>query len=54
MMDDMNQALEWATLSSDLFNESTEPNSFERKRSLLYKNEIQRRSNANKLNMDDF
>jgi hypothetical protein len=54
MMDDMSRALEWATLSNDLFNESTEPNSFERRRSLLYKNEIQRRFNsANRLNMED-
>lgn len=54
MLDDMEQALEWATLSNNLFNESTAPNSLERRRSLLYKNEIERRNNnSNRLNMDD-
>lgn len=54
MLDDMEQALEWATLSYNLFIESTAPNSIERKRSLLYKNEIERRNNhSNSLNMDD-
>lgn len=54
MIDDMMQALEWATISNTLFNESTAPNSLERRRSLLYKNEIERRlNNANTLNMDD-
>lgn len=55
MMDDMEHALEWATLSNNLFIESTAPNSLERKRSLLYKNEIERRNNySNRLDMDDF
>lgn len=55
MMDDMSQALEWATIANNLFNESTAPNSLERRRSLLYKNEIERRfSNTNRLNMEDF
>lgn len=54
MTDDMIQALEWATIANDLFNESTAPNSLERRRSLLYKNEITRRlNNSNRLNMDD-
>ncbi|WP_139224129.1 DUF6340 family protein [Proteiniphilum acetatigenes] len=54
MMDDMGRALEWATLSNNLFIESTAPNSLERRRSLLYKNEIERRNrNSNKLNMDN-
>ncbi|MDR2816384.1 MAG: DUF6340 family protein [Proteiniphilum sp.] len=55
MLDDMAQASEWATVANDLFNEFTAPNSLERKRSLLYKNEIQRRlNNSTILNMDDF
>ncbi|WP_298649885.1 DUF6340 family protein [uncultured Proteiniphilum sp.] len=55
MMDDMSRALEWATISNNLFNESTAPNSPERRRSLLYKNEIGRRINhTNKLDMGDF
>ena len=55
MLDDMRQALEWATVANDQFNESTAPNSLERKRSLLYKSEIQRRlNNSNRLNMDNF
>lgn len=55
MMDDMNRALEWAITANNLFNESTAPNSPERKRSLLYKNEIERRlNNTNRLNMDNF
>ncbi|MDR0422373.1 MAG: DUF6340 family protein [Proteiniphilum sp.] len=55
MMDDMARALEWAIRSNELFNESTVPSSPERKRSLLYKNEIQRRfDSSNRLNMDAF
>lgn len=55
MLDDMNQSLEWATIANNLFVESTAPNSLERRRSLLYKNEIERRlNNSNRLNMDDF
>ncbi|RNC64679.1 DUF6340 family protein [Proteiniphilum sp. X52] len=54
MIDDMDRALEWATLSNNLFIESTAPNSLERRRSLLYKIEIERRNkNSHKLNMDD-
>ncbi|WP_352421544.1 DUF6340 family protein [Proteiniphilum sp.] len=54
MMDDMERALEWAALSNSLFIESTAPNSLERKRSMLYKNEIERRNNnSNRLNMDE-
>ena len=54
MLDDMERALEWAIISNNLFIESTAPNSLERRRSLLYKNEIERRNNhLNRLNMDD-
>lgn len=53
MLDNMEQSLEWVKISNDLFNDSTAPNSLERKRSLLYKNEIERRfKNSPKLNMD--
>lgn len=49
MLDEMEQALKWATTANDLFVEATAPNSMERRRSLLYKNEIQRRlSNIHK------
>lgn len=55
MIDNMQLALEWVTISNDLFNESTPVNSLERKRSLLYKNEIERRlNNSNSLNMDNY
>jgi len=53
MMDDMTQALEWAKLANDLFVQSTAPDSLDRRRSLLYKNELERRvSTSNKLNME--
>lgn len=52
MLGDMEKAYEWATIANDLFVKSTANNSLERKRSLLYKNEIQRRvSNNNSLDM---
>jgi tetratricopeptide (TPR) repeat protein len=54
MLDDMDKALEWAIIANDLFVQSTTQNSLERRRSLLYKNEIMRRNNTgNRLNMDD-
>lgn len=55
MLDEMDRALEWAKQSNNLFIESTAANSLERRRSLLYKNEIERRNNhSNRLNIDDF
>ncbi|MEA4903606.1 MAG: DUF6340 family protein [Petrimonas sp.] len=52
MLDDMDSAYEWATIASDLFRQSTTNDSLERRRSLLFKNEIERRKEAsNKLNM---
>lgn len=55
MLDDMSKAIEWAKVANNLFNESTAPNSLERRRSQLYKNEVERRfNNTNRLNMDDF
>lgn len=55
MTDDMDRAYEWATVANDLFIQSTAANSLERRRSLLYKNEIERRrSTSNKLNMEDY
>lgn len=54
MLDNMEAALKWATLSHELFTESTAPNSLERKRSLLYKAEIERRlNNSNRISMDN-
>ena len=53
MMGDMTKALEWAELAHDFFTASTAPNSLDRKRSLLYKNELQRRANVSSgLNME--
>lgn len=55
MMDDMDKASEWAEVSNNLFVQSTSPNSLERRRSLLYKNEIERRrNNSNRVNQEDF
>ncbi len=55
MMDDMDKAFEWATTANDLFIQATAANSLERRRSLLYKKEIERRrSTSNKLNMEDY
>lgn len=52
MLDDMNKAYEWATTAADLFQQSTTDSSLERRRSALFKKEIERRKNtANKLNM---
>ena len=54
MLDDMAKSYEWATKANDLFIESTSPNSFERRRSLLYKNEIERRMNIfNRIDMNE-
>lgn len=53
MMDDMTQAVEWANLAYDLFVQSAGPGSPDSRRSLLYKNELERRvSTFNKLNME--
>ncbi len=55
MMDDMAQALQWANISFDLFIQSTAANSLDRRRALLYKNELERRnSTSNKLDMENF
>ncbi len=52
MLDDMDNAYKWAALAADLFQESTASGSLERRRSLLFKNEIERRKDtSNKLNM---
>lgn len=54
MLDDMEEAYKWATEANNLFIESTAPNSLERRRSLLYKNEIERRNNTlNSINMQE-
>ncbi len=52
MLDDMNSAYEWATTAADLFQQSTTTGSLERRRSVLFRNEIERRRDtSNKLNM---
>ena len=52
MLGDMDKAYEWSVIAHDLFVKSTANNSLERRRSLLYKNEMERRrSNDNSLNM---
>lgn len=54
MSDNMDKALEWAKVANELFNESTSPNSLERKRSQLYMKEIERRrSTTNKLDFQN-
>ena len=54
MLGDMTEAYKWATEANNLFVESTAPNSLERRRSLLYKNEIERRNNTlNSINMQE-
>ena len=54
MLDEMQQSYEWATRANELFIESTSPNSLERRRSLLYKDEIARRLNTlNQINMNE-
>jgi tetratricopeptide (TPR) repeat protein len=54
MLDEMDKALEWAIIANDHFVQSTAQNSLERRRSLLYKNEILRRNNKdNQLSFED-
>jgi len=52
MLGEMDKAYDWITLSVQLFEESVSPNSLDKKRAELYKNEIKRRKDhAVKLNM---
>lgn len=52
MLGDMDKAYEWATIAYEHFVKSTTKNALERRRSLLYKNELERRRyNDNTLNM---
>ena len=52
MLDDMDSAYKWAVIAADLFQQSTASGSLERRRSLLFKNEMERRRDtSNKLNM---
>lgn len=54
MIGEMKDAMEWATVAYNLFSETTAPNSMERRRSQLYKNEIERRFNTfNTINMQN-
>ena len=43
MLDDLENALAWATRAHQLFEQHTSTNSLDRRRSLLFKNELQRR-----------
>jgi hypothetical protein len=50
MSDNIEKAYEWATTANLLFEKTTSPNSLERRRSALYKTELERRqNNANRL-----
>ena len=50
VLDDLERAHEWAVIAHQLFEEHTSANSLERRRSLLHKNELQRRlNNLNRL-----
>lgn len=52
MLDDMPSAQEWADTAFDLFEQSTPNNSMGRKSALVYKRELERRTDvSNKLNM---
>lgn len=52
MLDNMDEAYKWANVANDLFIESSSPNSLERRRSLLFLNEIERRRNTlNRIDM---
>jgi len=52
MIDEMNKASEWITISKTLFEESASVSSLDTKRAQLYLNEIERRrDNSNKLDM---
>lgn len=52
MLDDMDNAYKWAATAADLFQQSTSNGSLDRRRSVLFKKEIERRKDtSNKLNM---
>lgn len=52
MMDDLQSALDWAIIAEDGFNKTTPPNSLDRRRAVLLKNEfIRRLDTSNKLNL---
>lgn len=52
MLDDIQTAHSWITIAQQLFNESTVTESLDRKRALIFKNEIERRLDiSNQLNM---
>lgn len=54
MLGEMDTAYEWANTAADLFQKTTTDGSLERRRSFLFKNEIQRRRDtSNKLNMQN-
>lgn len=52
MLDEMNNSLQWADVAYELMSASTLPTSLDLRRTLIYKNEISRRTDSsNKLNM---
>lgn len=54
MIGNMEEAARWANTANELFLEQTGPKSLESRRSLIYKNELERRrDNSNRLNMQD-
>jgi hypothetical protein len=55
MLDDIETALDWSIVANGHFVKSTSPNSLERRRSALYKAELQRRwNNIIQMNREDF
>ncbi|MGI6573344.1 MAG: DUF6340 family protein [Fermentimonas sp.] len=54
MMGDMEGAYTWVVIANDLFTEQTGAHSLESRRSLIYKNELnRRRGNSNQINMQN-
>lgn len=54
MMGDMEEAYTWAVIANDLFTERAGTNSLESRRSLIYKNELnRRRGNNNRIDMQN-
>jgi hypothetical protein len=52
MLDEMEEAYTWAVIANDLFTEQAGTNSLESRRSLIYKNELnRRRGNSNRIDM---
>jgi hypothetical protein len=54
MKGDMEEAYTWAVIANDLFTEQTGTNALESRRSLIYKNELnRRRDKSNRIDMQN-